>query len=54
MFDHARHLLQQDFDRMSITNVQVYILLSTYKLTYGGLAQAYTFLSTSPSNFPCQ
>ncbi|KAH7018174.1 uncharacterized protein B0I36DRAFT_36377 [Microdochium trichocladiopsis] len=45
MFDHARRLLQQDFDRLSITNIQVYILLSTYKLAYGGPAQAHTFLS---------
>lgn len=50
MFDHARHLLQQDFDRLSVTNIQVYILLSTYKLAFGGPAQAHTFLSTSKAS----
>ncbi|KAH8658183.1 fungal-specific transcription factor domain-containing protein [Xylariales sp. PMI_506] len=44
LYDHARKLLMQDFDRPSISNIQAYVLLSTYKLTYGGSMQAYIFL----------
>ncbi|KAH7152677.1 fungal-specific transcription factor domain-containing protein, partial [Dactylonectria macrodidyma] len=44
LFEHARKLLQQEFDWPSITAIQAYILLSTYKITFGGSRQSYVYL----------
>ncbi|KAH6975215.1 fungal-specific transcription factor domain-containing protein [Ilyonectria sp. MPI-CAGE-AT-0026] len=44
LFEHARKLLQRDFDCPSITVIQAYILLSTYKMSFGGSRQSYLYL----------
>lgn len=44
LFEHARSLLQEEFDRPSIATAQAYVLLSTYKLAYGGSRQAFLYL----------
>ncbi|KAH6995148.1 fungal-specific transcription factor domain-containing protein [Ilyonectria destructans] len=44
LFEHARKLLQRDFDWPSITVIQAYILLSTYKMSFGGSRQSYLYL----------
>jgi hypothetical protein len=44
LYDHARELLKHDFDEPTITNIHAYILLSTYKITFGGSRLAYVYL----------
>lgn len=44
LYDHTRELLKEDFDTPSITVVQAYVLLSTYKLTFGGARLANIYL----------
>ncbi|KAH6695081.1 hypothetical protein F5X68DRAFT_243543 [Plectosphaerella plurivora] len=44
LFEHARSLLMEEFDRPSIAAAQAYVLLSTYKLAYGGSRQAFLYL----------
>jgi hypothetical protein len=44
LYDHARELLKDEFDTPSITVVQAYVLLSTYKLTFGGSRLANVYL----------
>lgn len=44
LYDHARELVKEDFDNASITMAQVYVLLSTYKLTFGGARMANVYL----------
>ncbi|KAK7414937.1 hypothetical protein QQX98_006262 [Neonectria punicea] len=44
LFKHARKLIQEDFDWPSITTIQAYILLSTYKMAFGGSRQSYLYL----------
>ncbi|CAH0020327.1 unnamed protein product [Clonostachys rhizophaga] len=44
LWRHARNLLKDSFDWPSTTAIQVYVLLSTYKLSFGGSRQAYLYL----------
>ncbi|KAF5008157.1 hypothetical protein FDECE_5551 [Fusarium decemcellulare] len=44
LFNHARKLLLEEFDWPSVTAIQAYVLLSTYKMAYGGSRQAYVYL----------
>ncbi|KAM5341876.1 hypothetical protein ACJ41O_014907 [Fusarium nematophilum] len=44
LYGQARDLLKQEFDEPSTANVQAYVLLSTYKLTFGGSRQANVYL----------
>ncbi|KAM0327003.1 hypothetical protein ACHAQA_006124 [Verticillium albo-atrum] len=44
LFEHARNLVQEEWDRPSIAAAQAYVLLGTYKLQYGGARQAFLYL----------
>ncbi|EEY17185.1 conserved hypothetical protein [Verticillium alfalfae VaMs.102] len=44
LFEHARSLVQEEWDRPSIAVAQAYVLLATYKLVYGGARQAFLYL----------
>lgn len=46
LYDHTRELAKENFDEPSITMAQVYVLLSTYKLTFGGARAANVYLGT--------
>lgn len=49
IFRQARKLLKEDFDHLSITVIQAYILQSTYWLTFGGGRKAWVYLGKSNS-----
>jgi hypothetical protein len=44
LYDHTRELLKEEFDEPTTATIQVYVLLSTYKLTFGGARQANLYL----------
>ncbi|EGY20182.1 uncharacterized protein VDAG_02198 [Verticillium dahliae VdLs.17] len=44
LFEHARSLVKEEWDRPSIAAAQAYVLLATYKLLYGGARQAFLYL----------
>jgi hypothetical protein len=49
LYEHARGLLKEEFDCPSVTVVQAYVLLSTYKLTFGGARLANVYLGKGNS-----
>ncbi|KAL2799428.1 hypothetical protein BJX66DRAFT_322276 [Aspergillus keveii] len=49
LYHQARQLLKEDFDHPSLTTIQVYVLLATYNLTFGGARKAWMFLSFARS-----
>ncbi|KAL3454355.1 hypothetical protein BJX65DRAFT_260378 [Aspergillus insuetus] len=49
LYQEARQLLKEDFDHPSLTTIQVYVLLATYNLTFGGARKAWMFLSFARS-----
>ncbi|KAL3476992.1 hypothetical protein BJX99DRAFT_257894 [Aspergillus californicus] len=49
LYHQARQLLKDEFDRPSVTTIQVHVLLATYKMTFGGTRQAWIFLSFARS-----
>ncbi|KAL4874019.1 hypothetical protein BDV12DRAFT_191889 [Aspergillus spectabilis] len=49
LYHQARHLLKEDFDHPSLTTIQVYVLLATYNLTFGGTRKAWIFLNFARS-----
>jgi hypothetical protein len=49
LYDHARELMKDEFDTPSIHVVQAYVLLSTYKLTFGGSRLANIYLGKQSS-----
>ncbi|RDW74543.1 fungal specific transcription factor domain-containing protein [Aspergillus mulundensis] len=49
LYNEARQLLKEDFDHPSPTTIQVYVLLATYNLTFGGARKAWIFLSFARS-----
>ncbi|KAL4885198.1 hypothetical protein BJY04DRAFT_214536 [Aspergillus karnatakaensis] len=49
LYHQARQLLKEDFDHPSLTTIQVYVLLATYNLTFGGARKAWIFLNFARS-----
>ncbi|KAL2814386.1 hypothetical protein BDW59DRAFT_154422 [Aspergillus cavernicola] len=49
LYHQARQLLKEDFDHPSLTTIQVYVLLATYNLTFGGARKSWIFLSFARS-----
>jgi hypothetical protein len=47
LFKEARNALKENFDHQSLTTIQVYTLLSTYHLTFGGARKAWLYLGRS-------
>jgi hypothetical protein len=47
LFKEARNALKENFDHQSPTTIQVYTLLSTYHLTFGGARKAWLYLGRS-------
>lgn len=46
LYAEARKLLKLEFDHASLTIIRVYILMSTYHLTFGGAKKAWLHLGT--------